>query len=83
MVDFLKAFPFVTMEDYKWKLSVPMIRIMAMDNTHVNYLSDAEIKYKNGTSIDLSKDDKSLYNDFGVPILKDVSKDDENVLESK
>mgnify|MGYP003422940410 FL=1 len=65
MVDFLKANPFVTMEDYKWGLSVPMIRLMAMDNTRVNYLSEKEAKMKNATKIDSVED---LMNDLGMPI---------------
>ena len=66
MVDFLKANPFVSMEEYKWKLSVPMIRLMSMDNTRVHYLSEKESKMKNATVIN-SVDD--LMNDLGVPIF--------------
>ena len=47
MVDFLKANPFVTMEDYKWGLSVPMIRLMIQDNTRVHYMSEKESKMQN------------------------------------
>lgn len=65
MVDFLKAFPFVTMEDYRWNLSVPYIRLMSIDNTRVHYLSDAEAKRKNATVINNVED---LVNDFGLPI---------------
>jgi hypothetical protein len=66
MVDFLKANPFVSMEEYKWGLSVPMIRLMSMDNTRVHYLSEKESKMKNATVIN-SVDD--LMNDLGVPIF--------------
>lgn len=65
MVDFLKANPYVSMEDYKWRLSVPMIRLMAMDNTRVNYLSEKQVKQKNATKIDSVED---LMNDLGMPI---------------
>lgn len=65
MVDFLKANPFVTMEDYKWKLSVPMIRLMCADNTRVHYLSENEQKMKNATVIN---DAESLMNDLGFSI---------------
>lgn len=44
MVDFLKANPFMTMDDYLWKYSIPMIKIMGMDNSHVNYLSEKQAK---------------------------------------
>ena len=39
MVDFLKANPFMTMEDYLWKYSIPMIKIIGLDNSLVIYLS--------------------------------------------
>ena len=69
MVDFLKQFPFVTMDDYKWKLSVPMIRLITADNTRVRYLTErqAEERKKRGRSTHLSgKDDMT---DLGIPML--------------
>lgn len=65
MVDFLKANPFVSMEDYRWKLSVPMIRIMSMDNTRVHYLSENQAKKKGATKINGAED---LMNDLGIPL---------------
>lgn len=62
MVDFLKANPFVSMEDYKWGLSVPMIKIMSMDNTHIHYLSEKQAQRKNATVINNAED---LLNDLG------------------
>lgn len=67
MVDFLKAYPFVSMEDYKWKLSVPMIKLMCADNTRIHYLSDKEKERRKGRVIDGSNG--SLMNDLGIPIL--------------
>jgi len=81
MVDFLKAFPFVTMEDYKWKLSVPMIRLMAIDNTHINYLSEKQVAMKNTKVVD-GNDEKSIKNDFGMVVLGSDHKDGESGLES-
>ena len=65
MVDFLKANPFVSMEDYKWKLSVPMIRIMSDDNTRVNYLSEAEAKSRRAKVFDGS--DASSLKGLNIP----------------
>lgn len=62
MVDFLKANPFVSMEDYKWKLSSPMIRIMSCDATHINYLSEKQASMKNATIINSAEE---LINDLG------------------
>ena len=56
MVDFLKANPFVSMEDYKWKLSVPMIKLMSYDNTRVHYLSEKQAQRKNAVVIDSADD---------------------------
>lgn len=65
MVDFLKAHPFVSMEDYKWKLSIPMIRLMSMDNTRVDYLSEKQAKERKSKKI--SGD--NLITDLGVPVF--------------
>ena len=65
-MDFLKANPFVTMEEYKWGLSVPMIRLMSIDNTRVHYLSEKQAQEKNATKIDSAED---LMNDLGMPIF--------------
>ena len=65
MVDFLKANPFVSMDDYKWRLRVPMIRFMAMDNTRVHYLSEKQAKHRKDKLIDGT----NLTNDLGVPIF--------------
>lgn len=66
MVDFLKANPFITYEQYRWGLSVPMIRLMSIDNTRVHYLSEKEAKRKKAVVVN---DADALINDLGVPIL--------------
>lgn len=46
-MDFLKIYPFVSIEDYYWKYSYAMIRIMAKDATKVIPLSEKQAeKYK-------------------------------------
>lgn len=65
MVDFLKANPFVTMEQYRWGLSLPMIKLMSCDNTRIHYLSEKEAKAKNTRVVDGS----NLTNDLGIPII--------------
>lgn len=66
MVDFLKANPFVSMEDYRWGLSVPMIKLMMYDNTHVHYLSEKEKAMGEYKKIDGT----NLKNDLGIPIFE-------------
>jgi len=69
MVDFLKANPYMTMEEYQWKYSIPMIKIMGMDNSHVNYLSKKEIERRKGQVVDMKgKSVSELNNDLGVKI---------------
>lgn len=69
MVDFLKANPFMTMEDYLWKYSIPMIKIMGMDNSHVNYLSEKQAKNKGVKTVDVNHMSvEELNNDLGTKI---------------
>jgi hypothetical protein len=72
MVDFLKANPFVTMDDYKWGLSVPMIRLMISDNTRIHYMSEKEAKKENAVVINDADD---LMNDLGMSIDIGKNKD--------
>jgi hypothetical protein len=66
MVDFLKAFPFMTMEDYRWNLSIPMIRLMMVDHTRVEYLSKKEAERSNAKVISSADE---LLNDLGCPVM--------------
>ena len=69
MVDFLKANPFMTMEDYLWKYSIPMIKIMGMDNSHVNYLSEKQAKNRGVKTVDVNNVSvDELNNDLGTKI---------------
>ena len=69
MVDFLKANPYMSMEDYMWKYSIPMIKIMGMDNSHVNYLSEKQAKKRGGKTIDTkTKTIEEISNDLGIKI---------------
>ena len=72
MVDFLKANPFVTMDDYIWGLSVPMIRLMIQDNTRIHYMSEKEAKKENAVVINDADD---LMNDLGMSIDIGKNKD--------
>lgn len=52
-----------------WKYSIPMIKIMGMDNSHVNYLSEKEAQNRKGQTLDMSnKSVEDLNNDLGVKI---------------
>ena len=44
MMDFLKSYPFLTVEDYYWNYSYIMIQLMIRDATKVYYLSEEQYK---------------------------------------
>ena len=67
MVDFLKANPYMDMEDYRWKYSVPYIRLMAIDNTRVHYLTDEQAKKRN--SMRIGGNGQIALNDLGIPVF--------------
>ena len=67
MVDFLKANPYVSMEDYLWKYSVPYLRLMAADNTRVHYLSDKQVEQRKTTRI--GGNSSVPMTDLGIPIF--------------
>lgn len=66
MVDFLKAFPFVSKEEYLWHWTVPQIKLASMDNTHVLYLSEHEAEMRKAKRYD-GNDLKEL-SKLGIPI---------------
>lgn len=65
MVDFLKNYPYVTIDEYKWRLNPAMVKVMQYDFTHVNYLSESEVEMRNARDIT----NEGLMNDLGVKIL--------------
>ena len=44
MIDFLRANTWCSQEEYKWRMTVPQVRLASMDFTHIEYLSDEEKK---------------------------------------
>ena len=71
MVDFLKNNPYVTMDDYMWKMNPCLIKLMTVDNTRVHYLTDKERERRKSKVFDGSK---SITNDLGIPIFGKVGK---------
>ena len=68
MVDFLKAYPFVTMDDYRWKLNPRMVRLMCADNTRVHYLSEKQAEMRN--AVEYNEGNAKNFSDMGIPIFK-------------
>lgn len=48
MMDFLKAHPNVTRDEYMWEWTVPQIMLASYDFTHIVYLKDRKRKGRKG-----------------------------------
>jgi hypothetical protein len=74
MCDFLKNFPFMSSEDYMWKYSIPMLRIMSYDATRVIYLTKNQQKEYKAWLMSHRPDKafenpESFLNDLGLPVF--------------
>lgn len=71
MMDFLKAYPSVSKEEYLWEWTVPQVELAAADNTHIEYLSEEQAKRERDLRTAVIVDDPmDLVNDLGVPVFK-------------
>lgn len=71
-MDFIKQYPSTTFEDYFWKYSAPMIRIMSSDGTYTKYLSEKQAKSywaKHPKKEKTYDDPDKFVNDLGSPML--------------
>ena len=66
MMDFLKAYPSVTKDEYMWSWSVPQIKLAAFDFSHVVYLTDKQKEKRKAKTIDINH-----ISDLGIPIFED------------
>ena len=72
-MDFIKQYPSVTFEDYFWKYSAPMIRIMSSDGTYSKYLSEKQAKKywaKRAQKAKVYDDPDKFINDLGLPMFE-------------
>lgn len=69
MIDFLRANPYVTREEYLWEWTIPQIKLAMYDYTRVEYLDtdDEKPKEKIVARIDSAED---LLNDLGGKMFK-------------
>lgn len=71
MIDFMKAFPSVTRDEYMWEWTVPQIELAAADNTHLVYLSEDQARRdKLVTAGARDYDPDKMISDLGIPIFK-------------
>lgn len=68
MIDFLRANPWCSREEYMWEMTIPQIKLASIDFSHVEYLSDKKDKNNMGKVIN-SGDDLKNMNDLGIPII--------------
>lgn len=65
MVDFLRANPWCSREEYMWVMTVGQVRLSSFDFSHVQYLNKDKKKVnKIGNADDLKN-----MNDLGLPII--------------
>ena len=72
MIDFLRANTWCSQEEYKWRMTVPQVRLAGMDFSHVEYLSEKEKSKRNDNAFVLDGEnggDMGLLNDLGIPII--------------
>lgn len=69
MMDFIKAFPSVSVEDYLWKWTVPQIRLASADNTRVVYLTEKQAEMRKAKKYD--GNDLNALSDLGVIIFNE------------
>lgn len=66
MMDFLKAYPSVTKDEYMWSWSVPQIKLAAFDFSHSIFLSDKQKEKRKAKKVDIKH-----ISDLGIPIFED------------
>ena len=75
MIDFLRANPYVSKEEYLWQWTIPQVKLASLDYSHVEHLSEeqakAEKNRKNAVHIDNVMD---LVNDLGIPVFNTKKK---------
>lgn len=75
MMDFLKAFPCVSKEEYLWEWSSTQTRLAMYDNSHIVYLSEKQSEIQKAKNNDTNR---ALTNDLGIPIFSSENIEDNN-----
>lgn len=69
MIDFLKAHPSVSKDEYMWGWTVPQIHLAICDNTHIEYLTEDQAKRDKLRGNAVKVDNTEALNDLGIPIF--------------
>lgn len=68
MIDFIKANPSVSRDEYLWEWTIPQIKLASFDNTHVEYLTEKQAKIEKQRRYAMRYDTaKGLATDLGIP----------------
>jgi hypothetical protein len=68
MIDFLRANPFVSRDEYMWSWSLPQIHLAGSDFTHVKHLSEKEAEAKKNKANTINSVEDLLKS--GIPTFK-------------
>lgn len=72
MMDFVKRYPSITVEDYFWRYSAAKIKLMSSDGTYQAYLSEKQATTywaKHPKKGKIYEDPNAFINDLGLPML--------------
>ncbi len=67
MIDFLRANPWCSREEYLWGMTVAQVRLASLDFSHVEY-TDKDNSNQHTINIESADDLKNL-SDLGFPII--------------
>ena len=67
MIDFLRANPWCSREEYLWGITVAQVRLASLDFSHVEY-TDKDNNNQHTINIESADDLKNL-SDLGFPII--------------
>lgn len=73
MVDFLRANPWCSKEDYIWGMSVAQIRLASFDFSHIDYSNSKKGDKKNKPQKIRGVADLRNMTDLGVPIINSTN----------
>lgn len=69
MIDFLKAVPCVTRDEYLWSWTVPQIQLALFDQTHVEYLTEKQAEIEKARRLGhIYSSAGTFANDLGIPV---------------
>lgn len=69
MIDFLRANPYVSKEEYMWKWTVPQIKLASYDFSHIEYLDNVDSNKKDNPKEQSFDNPMDFMKSFGLGML--------------